>query len=145
MWGRSLLPALDGELEERNAPLDLRLYREDDPMRGMRGSHAKLVADNKSQAVVQYFDLASDPHELEPQSLFTNDPRGSNPKAWPSNPSLALPDEEEMEFSKRANELWKDLATCAEALGVGDSGEEMPEDLLRRLNDLGYTGKSKDQ
>ncbi len=123
MWGRSLLPALDGELEERDAPLDLRLMREDNPLRGMRGPAHKFVKDADT---ADYFDLARDPQE-------------SKPAYWDdSNPI----DKQRLELAEK---LWRDLATCSEALGVSDSGGEMPPELLDALNRLGYTGKSKDQ
>jgi arylsulfatase A-like enzyme len=123
MWGRSLLPALDGELDERDAPLDLRLLREDNPLRGMRGPAHKFVQD---AGTLDVFDLARDPRELEPTRLDDTQ-QGRDPRF------------------ERAAKLWSELATCSEALGIGESFADMPEDLQRRLRDLGYTGESKDQ
>jgi len=122
MWGRSLLPALDGELAERDAPLDLRLFREDDPLRGVRAAHGKLV---KDAGALQYYELDQDPHELAPHS-------GPEVADWGK-------------ITERAEKQWSDLRTCADALGAGDSGAQMPDELLQRLNGLGYTSKSKDQ
>jgi arylsulfatase len=121
MWGRSLLPALDGELEARDAPLDMRLKRENDPLRGMRGAEHKFVRD---AAGLQYFELASDPLELAPHPFDD------------SKSTL-------VQRLVRAERMWADLLTCAEALGAGETGAEMPEELLRRLNGLGYTESEK--
>ena len=43
-----------GELAAREAPLDLRLYREDSPLRGVRGEASKLLRDGEDAAVVLY-------------------------------------------------------------------------------------------
>ena len=119
MWGRSLLPALVGKLDARDAPLDFRLWRENNPLRAVRGAAHKLVRDG-SAGEPQLYDLASDPGELAPVSAESSDAR-----------------------LHRASKQWRDLATCAEALGAGDAGGEMPEDLVRRLNGLGYVEGDK--
>jgi arylsulfatase len=115
-WGRSLLPAVAGELAARDAPLDLRLYREDSPLRGVRGSASKLLREGEDAAAVLY-DLRADPPELAPRTPADDDPR-----------------------LERARRMWADLSRRAGELGAGGSDEAMPDDLRRMLNQAGYTG-----
>jgi arylsulfatase A-like enzyme len=122
MWGRSLLPAvLGGGLEPREAPLDLRLYRKDDPLRAVRGADFEIVRAS-SQPAPQLYDLLADPHELHPEVPSADDPR-----------------------LDRARAVWLRLLQCAQELGRGDGpGGVMPDALEAQLRALGYVGKDPD-
>ncbi len=114
-WGRSLLPALRGRLEPRDAPLDLRLYREDNPLRGVRGAAHKLLREGQAGAE-RLYELAADPDE---RSALV--PRSGDERLL------------------RGRAMWADLERRARALRAGADGE-MPADLHKRLHQAGYLG-----
>jgi arylsulfatase A-like enzyme len=122
MWGRSLWPAVHGELEERAAPLDLRLFRDDDPIRAVRGSDYKLLREGAAAPVVLY-DLERDPGE--------HAPAGDLPEADPR-----LQD---------ARGLWVYLENRLVQLGPDPDSGAMPAELKRLIDQAGYTGHGLDK
>jgi choline-sulfatase len=115
MWGRSLLDAARGRaLEPRDAPLDLRLFREDSPLRAVRGPTHKFVRAGDAP-LVEVYELDSDPGERHPAPAADDDPRLG-----------------------RAQALWDDLERRARVLQAGEATGEMPAELEQRLRGLGY-------
>jgi arylsulfatase A-like enzyme len=127
LWGRSLLPAIHAELAPRTAPLDLRLFREANPLRAVRCDDYKLVRDGAEAPLVLY-DLARDPGEHAPEVVGEAFTDGA--------PCV-----------EGARELWADLMQRRTELDrPGDDVDRtMPEDLMQRIKDAGYAGEDEKQ
>jgi arylsulfatase A-like enzyme len=130
MWGRSLLPALGGDLAQRPAPMERTWMRpapdtdEGFTVQSIRGVHSgthKLVREtDRDGGRVYFFDLEADPTERSP--IVTG--------------QLGKGDARVVE----ARALWRDLDRRAAQL---DAPGAMPEDLEQGLGAAGYLGDDR--
>ena len=117
MWGRSLTPAFDGELEPRPVPIELTWRYQSVMMRGLHAGDWKVVKQTP-RGPIGVFELDVDPEEDEFKRAAQIGPNDSR--------------------LEEARAMWSELDELGKQYARGGAGQ-LPKELQRDLEAFGYT------